>query len=201
MITNIYLIRHGSIENTKNIFYGRLPKMRLSETGVRQMEKSARFLKNKNITKVFCSNLLRSKQSANIISKNINCKNISKSNLITEINSYMEGEPFSLFKSTRFDHYFSSLKKPSNESMDQIAERMLKFINFVAKKYKRKNIAVISHGDPIMILNAKISGLPMELDSIRTGKINYIKYGEIYLLAVDKNDSMNIKSVFQPSSI
>lgn len=199
MATSIYFIRHGKVENKKNIFYGRLPRIGLSEDGRKQVREAARFLKNKNIKKIFSSNLLRARQSADILSTVIASKDISITNLITDIDSYMEGMPFEYGRSSKFDHYFSPLRKPKNETMEVILERMLKFIKKVEKKYPNQNIAAIAHGDPLMILKAHIEGLPMVLDSIRPGMDKYVRYGEIYLVGVNRQKII-IKNLFVPKT-
>ena len=198
MVTNIYFVRHGRTTNKDNVFYGRIPRVGLSEIGREQVKCSANYLKSKHITKIFSSSLLRARQSAAIISKTLGCNNVSRSNLITEINSYMEGKPFEFGKASKFDHYFSPLRKPENETMTDIRDRMTRFVNLVVKKNKGKNVVIIAHGDPFMILKAELKGLPMELSSIRLGEGTYIKYGEIYLIQIENNKRI-INSVFYPN--
>ena len=198
MITNIYFVRHGRTTNKDNVFYGRLPRVSLSELGREQVKCSANYLKSKNITKIISSSLLRARQSAAIISETIGCDKVSRSNLVTEINSYMEGMPFKFGKASKFDHYFSPLRKPENETMTDIRDRMIRFVNSVVKKNKGKNVVAIAHGDPFMILMAELKGLPMELSSIRLGEGTYVKYGEIYLIQIE-NNNRTINSVFYPN--
>lgn len=198
MATKIYFIRHGAVRNPKGIFYGRLPRMTASDEGKMQIEQAAEYLMDKQISRVFASNLLRSRQGAVILRNKLNLPKMLQSQYITEVDSYMEGMLFNVGKLNRFDHYFSSLRKPENETMENVLERMRRFIQKVVKKFPGKSIAVVGHGDPIMILSASIKGLPMELDSIRTGKVRYIAHGEIYLVEVDGNGKLSVKSVFQP---
>lgn len=198
METKIYFVRHGKVNNPHNILYGKLPRIKLSETGKEQIKESGNYLKDKKITKIFSSNLLRAKQSAEILSSILNCKDISRTNLITEISSYLEGKTFESGKISNFDHYFSPLRKPGDESMEKIRDRMIKFIYKVDKQYRNKSVAVVSHGDPLMILKANINGLPMKLASIRPGIDNYIKYGEVYLVTAI-NGKIQMESVFTPS--
>lgn len=197
-MTNIYFVRHGKVHNPQNIFYGRLPRMRLAELGKEQIQESSTYFQNIPITKIYSSNLLRARQSAAILSESIGCDDLSRTNLITEIDSYMEGKPFEFGKASRFDHYFSPERKPENESMTEIRDRMLKFVKRSAKRHPDENIIAIGHGDTLMILRAYLQGLPMELNSIRPGLAGYVKYGEIYKISVD-NDSVAFEEVFSPS--
>ncbi len=45
MVTTIFLIRHGEVDNPEDIIYGRLPNYRLSEKGEIQVKKTAEFLR------------------------------------------------------------------------------------------------------------------------------------------------------------
>lgn len=108
----------------------------------------------------------------------------------------MEGMPFEYGRPSRFDHYFSPLRKPNNETMEAVLERMLKFVRKMAKKYPGQSIAAIAHGDPLMILKSHIEGLPMNLDSIRPKKDKYAKNGEIFLVKIDRK--ITIESLFIP---
>lgn len=198
IMTNIYFVRHGKVKNPMNIFYGRLPKMKLASLGEDQIKESAQYFQNIPISRIYSSNLLRARQSADILSECINCKNRSRTKLITEIHSHMEGKPFEFGKKSRFDHYFSPQRKAENESMTDIRDRMLKFIKNSSLKHPNQNIIAIGHGDTLMILRAHLLGLPMELDSIRPGLEKYVKYGEIYKISVDKN-KISFEEVFKPN--
>ncbi len=67
LLTVIYLVRHAEVKNPHDIFYGRLPGFRLSSRGTDQAQSAAKALKNKNITVMYSSPLLQSRQTANII--------------------------------------------------------------------------------------------------------------------------------------
>lgn len=198
--TNIFLIRHGKVSNPNGTFYGRLPRMGLSEEGVVQISQTAKFLKQKNVARIFASPLLRTKQSSKIIQKVIRNPQplISQTKKLIEVNSFMEGKPFSFGAKIRFDHYFSPLRKKGNDSIGDVASRMMDFVTMVFKKFPSKNVVALGHGDPIMILRAVIKKMPLELDSIRSGKVEYIKYGEVFRISGINSSSLFIRTVFKP---
>lgn len=72
----------------------------------------------------------------------------------------------------------------AGETIEQLSQRMQKFISQIVKLYKGKNVAVVSHGDPIMIVKAKAENLPVVIESIRRNTVDYIKPGGIYLLKI-----------------
>lgn len=195
----IYLVRHGAVDNPKGIFYGRLPRVRLSLNGIQEMEQVANYLKWRNIIQIFSSPLLRARQSAKILQQATAGSTISISKRLIEIDSFMEGKPFSFGKPIRFDHYFSPYRKPGNETMEAVFIRMMGFVLDVIKKYPGKNVAAVSHGDPIMILKVGILGMPLELDSIRPGKESYITYGEVLEVVSSGDRTLSIESVFNPT--
>lgn len=175
MTTKIFFVRHGEVDNPKKVWYGRLPGFDLSSEGKRQIIKTAKFLSKNKINAIYASPLLRAKQSAEIISKTLNLP-INYSDDLLEIKSSLQGKPNDYISShtVKFNIF-------TDETIEDVNDRMQKFIKETISKHKGKNIAAVTHGDPIMIVKAKIKGLPMEINSIRPIK-GYIKTGEIYPL-------------------
>lgn len=199
MPTKIYLIRHGEAYNPYDICYGRLPGFPLSEFGKRQINLTAQYFINKQITAIYTSPMLRTKQSAEIIASELTNVPVFISRRLIEIKTSFEGKSLEITHAINDDFYFSSQRGTSDETMEQIAARMKQFVLFALKKYSEKSIIAISHGDPCMILRAAIKHLPFTLPSIGKGDdIKYIQHGEVYeITANDKND-LSIKSVFIP---
>lgn len=181
MTTRVFFVRHGEVNNPDKIWYGRLPGFPLSEEGKKQIEKTAQLLLKENISAIYASPLLRTKQSAEIIGKVLNLP-INYSNNLLEIKSSLQGKTFAyiLFRSINLNIFASPKNKIIGETIEDIAKRMQKFIDKIIIKHNGKNIVVVTHGDPIMILKAKIEGLPIEINSIRPLK-GYIQPSEIYM--------------------
>jgi broad specificity phosphatase PhoE len=199
MTTHIYLIRHGEVFNPKKILYGRLPGFGLSENGKREIEQTAHFLKSKHIDLIYSSPLLRAKQTARIIQKKINLSQNNTSKKVLEVRTSFQGRLFADLAPDQSDVYFSPDRAKTDETFVQIASRMQNFIDELAKKHPGKHIAVISHGDPIMLLAAAIKKLPLVFESIREGeKFSYIKHGEVYEITISNEGGKTIKSIFQP---
>ena len=62
----IHLIRHGEVHNPGGVLYGRLPHFHLTEAGHEMARMAAEELKNRNakLTALYCSPLLRTRESA-----------------------------------------------------------------------------------------------------------------------------------------
>lgn len=63
---NIYLLRHCDYENPRQILPGRLP-LELSESGKKRASQLKEIFKDKSISKIYSSEVLRCKQTAEII--------------------------------------------------------------------------------------------------------------------------------------
>lgn len=181
MITRIFFVRHGEVDNPDKIMYGRLPGFPLSQNGRNQIAKTAQFLSKENISAIYSSPLLRTKQTAEIISEILYLP-INYSEEILEIRTSLQGKTFSYISDhfPKMNMYISVKNNPLDETIEDIVKRMQEFVDKIIKKHKGKKIIVVGHGDPIMILKAKIEGLPMEIDSLRPAK-GYIQLGGIYM--------------------
>lgn len=196
MKTSLYLIRHGEVFNPENIMYGRLPGYGLSEKGRKQLSKTAEYLVNKNITALYSSPLLRAQQSMEIIKKQLELPEIILEDKLLEVRTSFQGINFDEAHEMRYDWFFSDKRKPDDETMEQIRDRMFAFLSEVRTKHPGQKSAALSHGDPLMIIKAAIEGLPMNLDSIREG--HYLKHGEILHVTMDEHET-TIQSVFIPT--
>ena len=158
MKTIIYFMRHGEVYNPSGVVYGRLSGFRLSENGIKQVEKSSLFFERVKLDKIYSSPLLRARQSAQIIADHLH-KKVQISRLLTEVKLVHEGVSLEKYHRKLQPYiYDSKYQKEGQESIDQITMRMMKFVKLITKKHKNKSVLAISHGDPIMILKTHILG-------------------------------------------
>lgn len=179
MITRIFFVRHGEVDNPKKIWYGRLPGFGLSSEGKKQITKTAHSLSKQKIDALYSSPLLRTKQSAEIISKILHLP-INYSDDLLEVKSSLQGKARIHLLAINFNIFASEKNNVIGETIENVANRTQKFIKKIIKNHAGKNIAVITHGDTIMIVKALIEKLPIEINSIRPIK-GYVKTGAIYL--------------------
>ncbi|HWY79166.1 MAG TPA: histidine phosphatase family protein [Candidatus Sulfotelmatobacter sp.] len=194
MQTIIYLIRHGEVHNPQGILYGRLPNYGLTKKGKQEIENAAEFLKNKQIDAIYASPLTRTNQSATIIQKKLSIPKITFDEHIIEVKTSYQGRKYNELDPLQSEIYFKPLD-PSDETLEQITQRMKTFIEKLVEKHKGEHIIVISHGDPIMALKASIENKQLEFSIFRQGP--YIKHGEIYQITADDKNKLSIQSVFQ----
>jgi probable phosphoglycerate mutase len=71
-VTTIYLLRHGALaDDSRDRFIGQID-LPLAAEGIRQAQALAQALRHENIGIIYCSDLLRSQQTAEIIADKIN---------------------------------------------------------------------------------------------------------------------------------
>ena len=181
--TVLYLMRHGAVHNPKTILYARIPGMRLSTEGRAQIEETSKSLIRSGVDHIYSSPMLRARQSAGIIADKLK-KPVHISMHLNEIHTPYQGISFDIYhKKIQKTFYSRENIKKGQESIPSIEKRMFKFISKVAKKHKDEKILAASHGDPIMIVRAKLEGKPFNWDYKKT---NYIKTGDYIKIKVYK---------------
>lgn len=202
MNTYVYLVRHGEVDNPNKIWYGRLPRFGLSKQGEEEIAQTAKFLKSKPVGKLYASPLLRAKRTAEIIQKEIKVPAITLSDHLLEIKSAYMGQPLKVLQEIKFDVFTGPQRNKSDETLEQVAERITNFVDDVAKKHTGEHVVAVTHGDLLMTIKAVLKGMPLEVDSIRTGKgFRYVRHGEVLQVTVDDSGKKLIESVFIPDSV
>lgn len=182
MKTTIFFMRHGEVHNPKRVLYGRLPRYRLTPFGERKINKAAAQLKKEKIDYIYASPMLRARQTAGIISQKLGLRpKISKK--LIEVKLVFEGMALAEYK-TNIQPFLYSGKyyELGQETVEEIFRRMKQFLNSIIKKHKYAKILVISHGDPIAILKAGLTGSEFTWKYKRE---NYLKTGEYIKLTIE----------------
>ncbi len=203
--TNRYfLLRHGeAIPNVKN-FYCSWPEPKdgpLTPNGRKQIEKLLPKIKKNKIDLIFSSDILRAKQTAEIISKAINVKikyderlreidvgDLNGKNL-SEARKYFDPKSQLNEEEIVFKKFYDGF--PGGEKYSQAMIRMRNFIKEIEGKYKNKNILIISHDAPLSLLFCSMSGYNI-FEGIEQRKKISFKTGELRGL-VYKNFPYNKK--------
>ena len=184
MKTIIYFIRHGEVYNPKKILYGRLPGFKLSKLGIETIKEVAKKFKKRGIQYIYASPMLRTRQTAEILGKSLGIK-YKISSLINEVNLIFAGMPTDVFKrDIQKDLYSKKYISLGQESVEEIGERMLKFVQYIKKRHPGEKILVVSHGDPIQILRAITSNIKFTWEYKYD---NYLQTGDWYTLVSENN--------------
>ncbi len=180
--TVIYFLRHGEVENPGRILYGRLSGFRLSENGRKRIQDVVQELKGIKIDFLYTSPLLRARETGRIINQMLHLKP-KISSLLLETKLLPQGVSLEIFKKDIQPHmYEDKYVKLGQESIQSQGERMFKFVRLIQKLHSGKTVLTVSHGDPIMILKAKVSGIPFTWEFKRS---NYLQPGHFIILVCD----------------
>jgi len=183
---NYFILRHGqTIHQTKKrgIVYGwpdDEPPCGLTKFGKEQIKKSVKKLKKKDIDLIFCSDARRTKETAEIVAKELDLR-VSYDERLRDVNWGIYQGKSALRAWAYYKNPKLRFKKapPKGESWDEVRDRMLSIFKELEQKYNGKNILIISHGDPLWLLEGWIKGRSENqlLKQKFTGKM--IKTGEV----------------------
>ncbi|HSX09025.1 MAG TPA: histidine phosphatase family protein [Candidatus Saccharimonadales bacterium] len=194
MITTLYLVRHGEVYNPEGILYGRLPNFGLSDRGKTELTKTAEFLKDTDISHIYSSPLKRAMESAGIIKERLNLPEICITEEIIEVETSYQGQKFADLDALQSEVYLKPLS-PSDETIEQIAERMKHFLKEILENHTGQTTVAVSHGDPLVILKTIIQKKQLTFETFKTN--DYSQHGEVYEFIAENND-LSVKSVFKP---
>lgn len=180
-LNKLFLIRHAEAENNVSEILSSWPEKaeyHLTEKGKEQAKKMAEFLKKENIDLIFSSPVTRTKETAEIIAKKLDIEVIFNERLREIGYGDLEGKAYRDFE--RQYPRESRIEKTEHgiETGNQIKERLENFLEEINKKYKNKNIVVVSHGDPIQIFY----GITQNLSLINSFQGWYPKKGSVKIV-------------------
>jgi isoleucyl-tRNA synthetase len=164
--------------------------------GKKQVEKAVAGLKKKKIDLIFSSDLRRTKETAEIVSKALKLPVKYEKGLREYDMGIFNGEPMEKFHNFVGDQIGKFSKAPEKgESLSDVRKRMVEFVLGLEKKNKNKNILIIGHGDPLWVLEGAVSGLDEK--RIVEARKKYIKTGEVreikcLNLPYDETGGMNL---------
>jgi len=142
---NIFL-RHGEVENPKNILYYNIPGYELSKKGSKQAEHVAKKIKKDfKIEKIISSPLLRARQTTEIVNKILQ-KEIVISEEITEwggIKNWIGATNFEIQQSAEYKIYIDNpLELKTDESFFDTFQR-------VNKLYENNKNVLNTYSNPV----------------------------------------------------
>jgi len=179
-----FILRHGEARSNKENFVSSWPEKRknpLTKRGKKQIKKIIPKLKKKNIDLIFSSDLLRTKQTAEIIAKELKIKTKFDKRL-----RELKAGAFNGISVKNWREFFVKSERfvkrpPQGENWRDIEKRMVDFLKNIDKKYKNKNILIISHGDPLFLLRGAINKFSKKeiLKNVNKLELNTGEFGEL----------------------
>lgn len=154
--TVFILARHGQAESNKNGFCSSYPEPTLNpltERGRKDAESAAKKIKKefKKIDAIYSSDLLRARETAQILADELKVKNIIFDNRLRETDfGDFNGKPVEEYRG-----HFKSFKDrflnpaPNGESWSDVSKRVGSFVKEIKEKHIGKNVIVVSHQDTL----------------------------------------------------
>lgn len=203
-MTKIFLIRHGQSEwNKLNKIQGQKNTI-LTELGEKQALYMGNRLINEKIDIIYTSDLKRAYDTAKIISNEIN-KPLISSDAIREINfGPWEGLNTEELLDKYKDEYLTWNKEPDKlnmdgvETLEDLKNRGMKYINNIIKENQNKNIAIVSHGAMLKVIILGLLGMEMSyyknisLNNVSLSIVECRDYNNVLTLL---NDTSHLKEI------
>lgn len=162
--SRLFLVRHGRVDNPDELAYGHLPRFRIDPEGRRQAERAARWLAAEGVIALYTSPLLRARQTALIVRRELGEVPLHQDRRLreSELARFWQGLPWQQIARTHPDLYAAFESTPSQittgETMAAMAARMASVCQSAARRYSGAAVALISHRDPILALRLTVSG-------------------------------------------
>ncbi len=191
-----FVMRHGEATHNLEETIAAGPekgknKSVLTERGIFDVTSAAKNIKKEKIDFIIASPYHRIKQTAEIVARVAGIKKIIYDKRIGELNcGIFNGRKIQDHKDFFGGNPLSEFTKapPSGESLADLKKRMFGFILDINKQYAGKKILIVSHGDPLWILEGAARG--MKNEDLMT--LDYIQPAEFRKLELH-NYPYNIK--------
>ncbi|MBI2635267.1 MAG: class I tRNA ligase family protein [Parcubacteria group bacterium] len=165
-LNHYIFLRHGEAENNRLKIISSYPEKKkylLTIRGAKEIEKLVPWFKKKSVDLVFSSDLLRTKETAQIISGALGQKIIYDKRLREHdsgaYNGRTHGDWHSLFGG-KVDQYV--VRPSGGENLKDVKKRMMDFLKETDRKYEGKTILIVSHANPIIAAASSYQGYKNE---------------------------------------
>lgn len=200
----IALVRHGELDNPKNIVYNRDSAMKpediihISKAGIDQMRELGESLRERKfiVTRIYTSPQTRTMESSEELNKTLGGVTIIVDDDIDEAfapGPYLEGMNMDEFSKNKINVYDENVwEKYNHEKPSNIIERIQRTVMRSVKGLKEGETAiVVSHGDPIAwFINSLNEQKVPQPENLR--EMIYPAKGDAVLLTIEQNSKISI---------
>ncbi|MBP6859530.1 MAG: histidine phosphatase family protein [Candidatus Magasanikbacteria bacterium] len=196
--TEIYLIRHGDLENPEQIIYD--GTISLSEFGKKKMRTLGRFFKERGIVPdaVVSSPFLRAIQSSQEIMSNFPTIDItiqSDERLQDPHSPDLFGRSLAWLDEVVDPYTHPDLLHLQIERPPSFTARMIESIKSIFRKHNGKTVFVVSHGHPTAFAMWQLLNPGQALPNLKelkqeTGRVPYLEKGEAWKIVLDDQDTI-----------
>ena len=156
----IYMTRHGQTDwNVQKRVQGKAD-IELNEKGIEQAQLTSKKFKDIEIDLIICSPLKRAKQTAEIINRVTKCRIIYEDGVSERDFGEFEGKNKENFDFNGYWSYKKNYKYEKAENIREFFDRIYRTLDEIIKKYKDKNILIVSHGGVSIPVNCYFNEIP-----------------------------------------
>jgi len=163
---SIIFLRHGQAKNNiERILTGRTPGVPLTEKGIDQAEKAAKFLEHMNVSAIYSSPIERARHTAEIVGKH-NSLDVTIDDRLIELDmGKFTGVPYDdIFTShgnVFMKFYNGELEIAHNgvETFSEVKKRVLGIVDHVIENHPDQNVVLVTHMDPIKAMLSTVVDL------------------------------------------
>ena len=156
MAVKITYFVHGTTVDNENGISSGWSDTELSELGIKQSIELWNMVKDRKIDIVFCSDLKRAVQSAELTFENR--IPIVRDSRLRECNyGEYNGKMSSVVEPLQEKHIHKRF--PGGESYDDVKDRMEEFLKFLRENYDERHVGIVSHKAPQLALDVVLKGM------------------------------------------
>lgn len=155
-VTKIIFVRHGqSVKNLIGLFTDEVNEFPLTKKGEKQAKEAGEFLKNHGVDLIYFSPVLRTKQTAEIISKNLKSVLMQEEPNLLEVDSgTWDGKTIhdkdikkerDAYLALSAEERYVAKRGHRGESWFDVERRVKKVIDKILSEHKGKTVVVVSH--------------------------------------------------------
>jgi broad specificity phosphatase PhoE len=157
MIKLTYFVHSSTTDSEQGISSGWNDCV-LSEAGIEQASELKEHTKGQKFGIVFCSDLKRAMQSAELAFEGVR---VIADKRLRECNyGIYNGKPSTIVEPMQ--EKYTSEKFPQGESYEDVKARIADFLAFLKKNYDGKHVAIVSHKAPQLALDVLLKGKTWE---------------------------------------
>ena len=169
-MTELWLVRHGQTDwNLTGRWQGQAADAPgLNDTGYAQAQTIHEQLKGIEISAIYSSDLLRARQTADLVSEPLGLP-VTLEPRLREINlGVWEGMPSDEIEAKYPQELAERARNPFNtrapdgESPREVAGRVLSVVNEIASKHPNESILIVAHGISLAVIICHSEGFPTE---------------------------------------
>ena len=150
---SLYFTRHGQTDYNKDYVIQGSIDASLNEEGLKQAKELALKVKDLKFSSIYCSPLLRARQTASEVEKTLKIKVKIDNRLREENYGDLEGvsrlDKSYLKQRTRFAYSY-----PHGESYLKVAARVYSFLDSIKEEATHNDVLVVAHGGMSRVVNS-----------------------------------------------